>query len=388
MKALGEVVPAGSPVTDDEPRALMLASRTRGGGALPPYYLVYFLLVDLLGFPHLGPWEKTAWMVPIRYRGRLYGIEHRKMGLGIFAPCEDSGTNKSCNPTNNQETDAEKITRLIKKAVSVATPYFQWRAERAASGSQFNVHNKNKPLFDRYQYFRDRYSTLEKEAKARQDERQVTKIIRVDGTEMASYSDPSSSLAREAKWNAQAAIEAFFAWSEHAFIHLSILQGCLRTGDEVTKLAKDNWKEKFKKAFNLNDKAIKEHYDTLVDIREQLRNFMAHGAFGKRGEAFCFHSEAGAVPVLLSDSQNHRYGLAGNPAFDESQAIIEIEAFLRHLWASSLAPGKHYLFSGLPGILTFVADETYKQAMQSEESMKKLVHHLTMQFDNAANMDW
>lgn len=388
LRALGEVVPAGSPVTGDEPPALMSSFRTRGGGELPPYYLVYFLLFDLLSFPRLGPWQKTAWMVPVRYRGRLYAIEHRKMGLGIFAPSSGSGANKICYPTKEQEADAEKIACLIDKAVSVATPYFQWRAERAASGSQLNVYNMSASLFDRYQFFRDRYLALEKEAEVRKGECQVSKVIQEDGTETVSYRDPSSSLGNEAKWNAQAGIEAFFAWSEHAFIHLCILQGRLRTGDEVTKLAKNSWKEKFKKAFDLSDNMTKEHNDTLVDIREQLRNFMAHGAFGKRGEAFCFHSDAGAVPVLLSNSQSHRYSLAGSPAFNESRAIIEIEAFLSHLWASSLAPAKYYLFSGLPSILTYSKDGTYRQAMQSVESMKEFVDILTMQFDNAVNMDW
>jgi hypothetical protein len=79
LKALGALEPAGAPKSEVETRGLMLSSRTDGGRNLPAYYLVYFLLVDLLGFPNLGQWEKVAWTVPVRYYGRLYGIEHRKM---------------------------------------------------------------------------------------------------------------------------------------------------------------------------------------------------------------------------------------------------------------------------------------------------------------------
>ena len=84
--ALHELEPAGPPRSPEEGRGLILSARTEAGRGLPPYYLVYFLLVDLLKFPSLGQWEKTAWTVPVRFRGRLYGIEHRKMGLGVFEP--------------------------------------------------------------------------------------------------------------------------------------------------------------------------------------------------------------------------------------------------------------------------------------------------------------
>jgi hypothetical protein len=45
-KALGEVKPAGLPKAGLEARGLMLSSRADGGRDLPPYYLVYFLLVQ------------------------------------------------------------------------------------------------------------------------------------------------------------------------------------------------------------------------------------------------------------------------------------------------------------------------------------------------------
>lgn len=388
LKALGEIEPAASPMHENESRALILSSRTDGGRDLPQYYLVYFLLVDFLAFPRIGKCEKSAWTVPIRYRGRLYGIEHRKMGLGVFAPCFDPKATRSGRPTEEQEVDARDITALIHKAVRIASPYFEWRAEQAASGNQINVHNKNASLFERYEFFRDRCRALSKEAEAGNEERHFAEGILVGGLELISILYPSSSSRREAEWNAQAAIEAFFSWTEHAFIHFAILQGRLRTGYDVAQLAESDWKKKFKAALDLTDKATKAHYDTLLDIRAQLRNFLAHGAFGKRGEAFHFHSGAGAVPVLLTDDERHRYALTGKPGFDEWWALEEIEAFLDHLWSGPLEPAKHHLFSGLPSILTYVADGTYERAMKSDESMKEFVQYLSQEFDNAANMDW
>jgi hypothetical protein len=136
----------------------MLSARTEAGRGLPPYYLVYFLLVDLLKFPSLGQWEKTAWMVPVRFRGRLYGIEHRKMGLGVFEPNLDPNSRMSGRPSQQGEKDATAIVEAIKMAVSVAAPYFQWRAQQAITSSDLNVVNKNSDLFERYEFFRDQFN--------------------------------------------------------------------------------------------------------------------------------------------------------------------------------------------------------------------------------------
>jgi len=388
LKALGEVEPAGSPKSDVEARGLMLSSSTNGGRSLPEYYLVYFLLVDLLGFPNMGHWEKSAWTVPIRYRGRLYGVEHRKMGLGVFAPTLDPHARMSDPPSTEAESDAKDVAALITKAVSVADPYFEWRAEQAASTSQLNVLNNSDWLFERYEFFRDRFRALSDEAEQQKNEKNIKKETLADGTMLTTGSLPSYTLRREAEWNAQAAIEAFFSWAEHAFIHLAILQGRLYSGDDVARLTEADWKTKFKAALNISDSETKKHYDNLLDLRAQLRNFMAHGAFGKRGEAFRFHSGTGAVPLLLTGRQKHRYSLTGKPAFDEQWAIIEIEQFIDHLWSGSRLPARHYVFSSLPSILTLVSDGTYARCMQSEDEMKEFVEHLTHQFDNAANMDW
>ena len=138
--------------------------------------------------------------------------------------------------------------------------------------------------------------------------------------------------------------------------------------------------------FRSTKAAIKLH--TLLDLRAQVRNFMAHGAFGKRGEAFHFHSGAGAAPVLLTSEQRHKFSVSGRPPFDERIAIDEIELFLQFLWSGPCSPARCYLSSGLPSILTYAADGTYAQAMQSDAEMEAFVHHLTYQAERAANMDW
>lgn len=386
-KALGPLLPAGDPRNSDESRCLVLSSRTSAGRELPPYYLVYFLLVDFLEFPHLSRWEKTAWNVPVRLNGRLYGIEHRKMGLGVFAPALDPNSTRSGTPTEEQEGDAREIVALIRRAVIAAEPYFEWRAEQAASGAHLNVLNRSSSLHDRFEFFRGRYRELSDEYQRRKDEKEVIKTQHKNGTS-TTVRFPAAHLSQEAQWNAQAAVDAFFSWTEHVFIHLAILQGRARTGADVAALADADWKSKFKAALGLSDSESKKHYDILLELRQQIRNFMAHGAFGKRGEAFEFHSGAGAVPLLLTGKQKHKCSFTGSPAFVDERAISDIDKFVAHFWSGSREPAKEYVESGLPLILSYVHDGTYARAMKSCDDMSEFLEHLMYQFDSAANMDW
>jgi hypothetical protein len=386
LKAIGELRPAGAPESEAEARGIFLASRTKGGRDLPPYYLVYFLFVDLLGFPNWGQSEKVAWTVPVRFQGKLYVIEHCKMGLGIFAPTLEPNATTNAVPSKEAEADSQIIASLIKNGIAAAKPYFEWRAEQAAFGVHLNVVNNSVWLFNRYVFFRERFKALTAEAIIRKSEK-VTVETKLEEI-MASFSFQASNLRQEAKWNAQAAVDAFFSWTEHVFIHLAILQGQLHTGIDIAGIAAAEWKMKFKTALDLNDRETKKHYDKLFILRLQVRNFMAHGAFGKRGEAFRFHSGAGAVPVLLTESPEHRFSLTGEPGFDEGLAIAEIEEFIQHLWSGARLPAREYIFSGLPAILTHVTDGTYNRAMRSVEAMKEFVEKLSCHFDRAANMDW
>jgi len=63
--------------TQADGKFLFNAKRTDAGEKLPPYYLVYFLLADLLEFPNLGRFEKIDWSVPVDLNGVAYLIGNR-----------------------------------------------------------------------------------------------------------------------------------------------------------------------------------------------------------------------------------------------------------------------------------------------------------------------
>ncbi|MBT3071411.1 hypothetical protein KKP04_11105 [Rhodomicrobium sp. Az07] len=377
LRALGKLKPA-----DGQTRApkdlLFTAKRTNAGRSLPPYYLVYFLLVDLLKFRNLGRFEKVAWSVPVDLDGEAFLIEHRKFGLGIFA---------SDGP--EVEAKAAEVVSLIKKSVKVSRPYFEWRAKEAAASSQLNVTNRSYELFAQYNYFLQEYQAKTKEA----DKRRKEKIVKKHRSGGETWTFPASALRREANFLALAAIEAFFSWTEHVFIHIAILRGLVTTGKDVEALATKQWADKFKAALDLSNSSTKSHYDELTLLRRKVRNFIAHGSFGKDGEALSFHSGAGAVPLRLPDrteaSSRHIFSFAEGIEFREEEALDLIQRFIIHLWSGDLEPAKIYIQDyGLPLILTYVADGSYKQAMASVKQMEDFADRLTYEFDRDANMDF
>ncbi len=373
FRAIAPLKPAnsGTSATKD---FLFAAKRTEAGRMLPEHYLVYFLLVDLLGFRNLGQFEKIAWSVPVEYDGRAFLIEHRKFGLGVFAAS-----------LPEDEPAAAAIVACIQKAVKAARPYFEWRAQQAAKDSELNVVNRTTELFARLEFYFGLYDARRTEAEARADERVETSTKHGSVITM-----PAIGLRREARWLALSAIESFFSWTEHVFIHIAILNGRCETGDDVARLAGAEWSVKFKAALGLNDPQDKHFHDELGVVRRQLRNFVAHGAFGKDGEAFHFHSTAGAVPMLLPhkrDPSSFRFGQGVNLKADE--AITLIRAFILHLWSGSRAAAKIYIQDyALPLILTDVANGTYAHAMSSVEAMTEHAEHLATLIDRHANMDF
>jgi hypothetical protein len=392
-RAIFPIKPADAS-TRAEPNFLFTAKRTAAGRNLPPYYVVYFLLVSLLGFRNLGRFEKIDWSVPIDLDGTAYLIDHRKFGLGVFAQEPD-----------REEEQARRIVTLIKRGVKAANPFFEWMARNAVRESKISVRNVGGRLFDRYVYFRNGFQTASAEAEECKREYKVQQRQRQFPVQLysarkskdhdkaalvAMYTYPWVQASRNASWLALAAIDAFFAWTEHIFIHLAILQGKITKGEDVYRIAEADWGEKFKCALDIGDRLTKKHFDELVTIRRQLRNFIAHGAFGKQSEAFSFHSEAGAVPVALDHRPaKPQFSLTPELAFDNQEALNSIERFIAYLWSGQREPARIYIQeSSLPLILPKASDGTYAKAMASVDNMNECVYDLTARFDRAGDMDW
>jgi hypothetical protein len=197
----------------------------------------------------------------------------------------------------------------------------------------------------------------------------------------------------ENKWLAFAAIESFFSWTEHVFILIHILRSKAYTANQVNKLINANkWGELYKLVLPVKDNNDNNYYfSKLTIIREQIRNFVAHGAFGKSGQAFKFHCNAGAIPMTLVE-EKEPYSFSFNIAleFENHEAIILIENFINHLWDDNERNrASMYIHEqSHPLILTMAKDGTYKKAMKSDNAMNKLIEKLNYLTDEARNMDF
>lgn len=377
LKVLSPIKPADKN-TLTKADFLFSAKRSDAGRGLPDYFLVYFLFNDLLKFKNLGQFEKIAWSFPIDYKGKAFLVDYRKFGVGVFVQDKEK-----------DEIEAEQIVKKINKAIKSISPFYDHLAEEAVKNSEFNIVNNNQRLYDRFQYFNSLYKKeIKKYLKNKDKIKTVTKEFKK--FKSTSYRNLGFQYLQNSNWIAISCIEAFFSWTEHLFIHLAVVVENISNGEDITKLIEGEWKTKFKAAIKDNSKEASKFYEELLIVRQQLRNFIAHGAFGKNGNAFKFHSGTGTVPVLMNHKkQKNRFSLYGYLTFKEEDVIKLIEDFINFLWKGSLEPAMYYTQKcALPTILTLAANGTYKAITTDMQSMREYAHHLMRELDDAANMDW
>lgn len=377
LRALRDVRPAHDQ-TQTVPNFWLDAKRTEAGRRLPEYYLVYFLLVELLRFPHEGPEEKVAWTIPLDYRGDLFTIEHRKMGLGLFHP-----------EPERMAAEATEIVNRIHKATRAARPFFDWFADTRVAQSAINVANHSQPLYQRYRYLRQAAQDHSDTAEKRKAERRAVAKGKTDLSQLTEMWIADWHTEPQPQWMALSAVEAYFSWTEHALIHLAILQGRITTGTQVASLATGDWTGKFKAAIDVTEAGANTLLDRVLAVRQDLRNHVAHGAFGKQGEAFSFHSPAGAVPVLLPHRTGPQHFRFGNGlAFDALKVFQVLDDFEAYMFAGARAPAREFLLENrYPTVLT-MARSSYVAAMRSPEAMTEFLRYWGDQVDRSANMDW
>lgn len=277
------------------------------------------------------------------------------------------------------QSAAKKLAIRIQKAVKAAAPFFEWMAESAIRDSAVSVLNKSADLLARFRFLRDLHREKSGEADLRSKEVIETRGTNEAGGTWTQFSRPSFQMRKEAKWLGLAAVEAFFSWSEHVFIHLAVLRGNVTTAEDVTRTAEADWAAKFRAALDVDDPKTKRFYDHLLVTWKHLRNFVAHGSFGKDGEAFHFHSPAGAVPIVLPHPIGSRaFSFATTTSWDVGSALNLIDDFMIHLWEGSRAAAKvHIEDYDLPTVLLFARDGTYAPAMASPMEMTRFAETMS-----------
>jgi hypothetical protein len=286
------VLKAIQPIRTADLQSYFYGKRTTAGGNLPPYYLVYFLLIELLKFPHLAKAEKVAWSIPVSFNDNIFVIEHRKLGLGVFAP-----------ESEDHEAAAAEIVRLVHKGVRAAEPFFEWIADEAVKSSELNVINRSESLFGRFEFLLEQHNSLSNEALARTGERQVEEKVSGDGKQKTTtVRFPEFELRLKAKWLALSVIEAFFSWTEHVFIHLAVLRGSIFTASEVSDLASAEWQTKFDRAVGTPTGVMATLFNQLLAFAPRVTQLPSPWCVWKRGSRFAPGASGGQCDCVDPDS--------------------------------------------------------------------------------------
>ncbi|MGJ8560126.1 MAG: hypothetical protein ACSHX3_07820 [Litorimonas sp.] len=338
------------------------------------YYLIFLMMVDLLEYDYFGPAEKLAYGIPFDFNGLRCCVTYQKFGMRL-----------SCS----EGADGEAIYKVIQKGIKAAKPYFLWRADQASTSSNLNLESKCPQLWEKYQYLREQSRQLLDKFETDKDRVVVEEGETDKGWKFTSTSYPAYEFLEQGKWMHESAVDAFFAWCEQALVHIAILKGELTNGKEIVDVLKGDFGQKCKLVFDLKLVDEKAAYDDILSLRNELRNYIAHGSFGKDGAAFSFHTATGAVPLRVLDKKSRsEFAFESAATRDWKSDYQRIETFLDRLWENGRAPAKQFLETGYPSILTYAVDGTYKKAMASEDMMESFLNHLGRMMDNSANMDF
>lgn len=339
------------------------------------YYLIFLLLVDLMGFKYSGPFEKVAYIIPVGYNGTRYTVVYAKFGMRIECP---------------QDGSPKDVYDALKRGMKAAKKYYLWRAAEASTTSNLNLVSKCPTLWDKYVFLKDQSQKLLERFEADKDKSVVENGYNEDGSfKWSSVSYPAYEFRTQSVWLHEAAVDAFFAWSEQALVHMAVLMGKLKTGKEIADLLKKEFGEKCKLILDLSKPEEKSSYDDILMLRGELRNYVAHGSFGKDGSTFQFHSRVGAVPLKILDGEDQSdFSFGFSPRRDWESDYSRIDNFLEMLWSGNRSPAKQYLETGFPCVLTYASDGTYQKAMRSDEEMSSFIDFIGYQMDTAANMDF
>ncbi len=336
---------------------------------LPDGDLIYILFINFLEFKNLGRSEKISWSIPIDYQGKLFLLELRKSGLGLFMQDEI-----------DDEKRSKEIICHINKAIKSYKPFLKDIKKNIFNTHEIILNNNFCNLFERYEYFQKSFKKIIKEYVLEHRKNKEDVIL-----SLSLYLRPE---CREAQHIAIAMIYAFFDLTEHLFVLIYAISSKENIdGKEILRILKKNWKEKYIKIFNVEqNKEEKTFFDKLVLIRKELRNFIIHGSFGKNGEEFSFASSIGSVPMSLGCAKNSIR--ITDSAFNIISVAKTLEQFINFLQSGKYQLAYLYVQSELPVSLKMHADGTYSNALQAFDNMKNLIDKMYYLREMHNNMDY
>lgn len=350
---------------------------------------VLVLLVDLLGYEYSGPGDKRLWSIPVELNGTILFIELRKFGMGISGPSilvvEDA---------------AREVVNCIDRGIQSVHKfgYFEAWIRECAGDDNAILANDSILLHDKYLFFREEFQRHWVEFEQCKSQNCIADPANIVGP--IEQHSKCARIREKAAWVGQSAIDCFFSWTEHIFVHLAVLldREDVNSIGKCNKLIKNDWKSKYKSVFDTEaDEEASLFLHTLTEIRES-RNFTTHGRFGLRGERLWVPTRRGCFPynVQSSRSRDPWCRLNDEMGFTERESLQAIERFIEYLWSGARQPARMLLQetplplieTPFPTFFKLMKSGRYREAMESEANMESLINELGVKFEIQANMEF
>ena len=340
---------------------------------MPAPYLVKIVLERFVGADFaMRPFEKTAWVTAVGFRGSLLVVSFEKFGLRVRA-----------RATAGEES---ALVQAFADVLQRAIP----QAERAIEPEIHSLIREGRiTIPNQFHLFRDRYDYLRGLAIANFSSDPPPPVKRSTAHGEVTTSDPFKP-EREGFFAGSAALDAYFSWLEHALILLLPFSGFDARRDDLESLITDSWAEKFKRVFNLRSSSVaKIVYEQLRRVKREHRNPTTHGGFDRSLNLIHVQvPEVGAIPARLSKATSNRLSL--HPLTDASfteicEQLDSADSFLRD---GTHQLGFRFVSAGLDVYFNPESVSMYERALADPANFTDFIDHIAWQQDSARNMDW
>lgn len=359
------------------------------GEPLEPWQL-YMMLVDVIGCPDWGRWEKVAWTAPLMCGDTRVVFEHRKFGL--FARLHgEAGSGDAKLLVDRVLRQLEKGWEVVRRRV------VQPMLDESVEVGAVTIPNK-------YLYYVDMFEHLRRRA-----DESAAKIAAAGPVTTAegagvTVSFPAAIHARESEYEAHAALFAFFGLIEHLLVIAVAFADFEPSRGNLNGFLGATWSEKFRRLVDVNDPANQRAYETLRTLADENRNPAAHGSVERRSTNLDADLPGyGSIPQGVGDigkRSKYTFKLQVPPSLfpfalldvgagDQADGWRAIDAILDWIESGPLRLPADYGRSGLP--ISFEAnsrDELRAAAAQSRETLAALITAWHERADMASNMDW
>lgn len=336
--------------------------------------LILVGLRDLRDLPSFGPMEKMRWAVSGRVGDIPFSVALHKFGPSLRLPVTAGAD------------ELRLVVARLHRAAKIAERYLQSLAASQLRSANATVINEYIQFDRSYRFFRERAAT------AYDTPPPPVQVIATNASgEPTGWASEPFKPQVEGGYLAGAMLDAYFSRLEHLLV-LLLPFTCvdLSTGAALDFMAAP-WDDKWKRLFSLSSEpAMKKAFDVLKQLKESIRNPLAHGGFSKKGTSLFFHVDrVGALPVLLSKhGRSWEFTITRIPSRSFDELCAQLDEVDEALAQSRLWAGVTFAQSGLNVALDPESCARCREAADSAEALEAFMDRLGHLQDLHANMDY